>query len=107
MTRELSNFVDLHLFLTQEMELVSEPEHGGTWRTYFFKKVVWHPSQTTRTVKVLLDQNKNPFKIQLCVSSDNNNSVFLNAPFEHAALTLAIENEVSKLRFYTFSQVPT
>jgi hypothetical protein len=91
-----SSFDELHGFLTKEMGLLAEPEHSGTWRTYFFKEIVWHPSMTTRTVKVLLDDTKTPFKIQLCVSSDNNNSVFISAPFRREALTLAIQNETSR-----------
>lgn len=97
MAVELSEFSDLHHFLTREMGLIPEPEHGGTWRTYFFKKVIWHPSQTTRTLKVLLDQLRIPVKIQLCVSSDNNNSVFVPAPFESCTLTRLIKNELVQL----------
>jgi hypothetical protein len=48
-------------------------------------------------LKVLLDAAGTPWKIQLCVSSDNNNSVFLDAPFEHGALKLAIDEEVRLL----------
>jgi len=92
-----SCFDQLHHFLTQEMGLLAEPEHGGTWRTYFFNEIVWHPSRTTRTVKVLLDQTNAPFKIQLCVSSDNNNSVFVSVPFQENVLKIAIENEISQL----------
>jgi hypothetical protein len=92
-----ANFDELHDFLTQEMGLLPEPAHGGSWRTYFFKEIIWHPLRTTRTVKILLDHAKKPFKIQLCVSSDNNNSVFVSPPFEHDALKLAIENETSQL----------
>lgn len=91
------SFDQLHYFLIREMRLLAESEHSGTWRTYFFNEIVWHPSRTTRTVKVLLDQTKTPFKIQLCVSSDNNNSVFISAPFEEEMLKLAIEEEISQL----------
>jgi hypothetical protein len=28
-------FDQLHHFLTQEIGLLAEPEHSGTWRTYF------------------------------------------------------------------------
>jgi hypothetical protein len=89
-----TRFDELHRFLTREMSLLAEPEHGGSWRTYFFREIVWHPSRTTRTVKVLLDGLGIPFKVQLCVSSDNNNSVFVGGPFERDGLKLAIENEI-------------
>ena len=94
MPKIYSTFDELHDFLTQEMGLLSEPVHSGSWRTYFFKKIIWHPSKTTRAVKILLDHNNKPFKIQQCLSSDNNNSVFVLPPFEHEALKLAVENEI-------------
>jgi hypothetical protein len=97
-----ASFPELHDFLTREYALLPEPEHGGTWRTYFFKELVWHPARTTRTVKVLLDHTKTPFKIQLCVSSDNNNSVFLSPPFTGDSLKHAIENEISQLMLRQF-----
>lgn len=97
MPKIYSTFDELHDFLTQEMGLLSEPVHSGSWRTYFFKEIAWHPSKTTRTVKILLDHTGKPFKVQRCVSSDNNNSVFLMPPFEYDALKLAVENEVSLL----------
>ncbi len=31
-------FAELHEFLTGEMSLLAEAEHGGSWRTYFFRK---------------------------------------------------------------------
>ena len=89
-----SRFEELHDFLTREMSLVAEPEHSGSWRTYFFKEIVWHPSRTTRTVKVLFDGLGMPFKIQLCVSSDNNNSVFVAGPFEREGLRGMVEREI-------------
>jgi hypothetical protein len=35
-----SSLDELHMFLTQEMGLVSEPLHSGSWRTYFHKEIV-------------------------------------------------------------------
>ena len=97
MPKIYSTFDELHECLIQNFGLLPETEHGGSWRTYFFKKIIWHPSRSTRIIKVLWDHTKTPFKIQLCVSSDNNNSVFIFAPFEHDALKLAIEKEASQL----------
>ncbi len=98
MTEKYSTFDELHQYLTNEFELVSEPEHSGSWRTYFFREIVWHPAKSTRTIKVLVDHDKKPFKIQLCASSDNNNSVYLAAPFDLEALKSAIHNEIRQLR---------
>lgn len=89
---------ELHQCLTREFGLVAEAPHGGSWRTYFSGRVEWHPSRSTRTVKVLLDAAGMPWKIQLCVSSDNNNSVFLAAPFEHQALKQAVDGEIRQLK---------
>jgi hypothetical protein len=92
-----STFAELHAFLTGEMSLLAEAEHGGSWRTYFFREIVWNPARTTRTVKVLLDGERMPFKVQLCVSSDNNNRVFFGGALERDALRVAIENEIGVL----------
>lgn len=97
MAATYSTLDGLHQCLTRDFHLVAEAPHGGSWRTYFLGKVEWHPSRSTRTVKILLDGAGRPWKIQLCVSSDNNNSVFLDAPFEHEALKLAIDEEVRLL----------
>lgn len=97
MAATYSTLDDLHQCLTREFGLVAEVPHGGSWRTYFLGKIEWHPSRSTRTVKVLLDAAGKPWKIQLCVSSDNNNSVFLAAPFGHDALKQAIDGEVRLL----------
>jgi hypothetical protein len=97
MAATYSTLDDLHQCLTREFGLVAEAPHGGSWRTYFWGRVEWHPSRSTRTVKVLLDAAGRPWKIQLCVSSDNNNSVFLAAPFGHLALKQAIDAEIRQI----------
>jgi hypothetical protein len=98
MTNIDSSLDALHIFLTQEMGLLPEPMHSGSWRTYFHKEIIWHPAATTRTVKVLLDHTGMPFKIQLCVSSDNNNSVFMLPPFNHDDLKTRIANEIELIK---------
>lgn len=102
----LSNIEELHDFLTRECALVAEPRHSGSWRTYFFKEIVRHPATTTRTVKVLLDHAGMPFRLQLCVSSDNNNSVFLAAPFSRDALKRAIDSETAQLMLRLAGTIP-
>lgn len=97
MTASCCTLDELHLCLTRDFGLVAEAPHGGSWRTYFLGKVERHPSRSTRIVKVLLDSAGRPWKLQLCVSSDNNNSVFLAAPFGHEALKLAIDGEMGML----------
>ena len=90
-------FDELHDFLTRECELLAESAHGGNWRTYYFKRIDRHPATSTRAIKVLLNRNGIPFKIQLCVSSDSNNSVFLPAPFDTGTLKTAIKGEIELL----------
>lgn len=43
---------------------------------------------------MLFDEVGIPFKVQLCMSSDNNNSVFVRGPFERERLKVAVENEI-------------
>lgn len=97
MSASLSSFEALHAFLTGECALVAEPAHSGSWRTYFFRELVRHPARTTRTAKLLFDHAGAPFRLQLCVSSDNNNSVFLAAPFSRDVLKRAIDGETARL----------
>lgn len=92
-----STLDELHACLTREFALVAEAPHGGSWRTYFFERIERHPARSTRVVKVLLDVAGAPWKLQLCVSSDNNNSVFLPAPFGHETLKQAIAEELRQL----------
>lgn len=100
MAATYSTLDDLHQCLTRDFGLVAEAPHGGSWRTYFLGTVEWHPSRSTRMLKVLLDAAGTPWKIQLCVSSDNNNSVFLAAPFGQDALVQAIDGELRLLARY-------
>lgn len=55
------------------------------------------PPRCTRLLKVLLDHDGRPARIQLCASSDNNNSVFLAPPFTREALRAAVEAETRVL----------
>jgi hypothetical protein len=95
--RELRTFEALHAWLTADCGLVAEPAHGGSWRTYFAGRVERHPARSTRVAKVLLDHAGLPFAVQLCVSSDNNNSVMLHAPFRSDALEVAVEEQRRQL----------
>ncbi|MBB3212277.1 hypothetical protein FHW67_001557 [Herbaspirillum sp. Sphag1AN] len=91
------SFTALHHCLTEDFGLLPEPPHGGSWRTYFSGAIIWHPASSTRLLKVILGADSVPLRILLCVSSDNNNSVFLSVPFLFAELQTAIANEQQKL----------
>lgn len=83
----------LHDFLTLECGLVPEPAHGGTWRNYFDGVVERHPARSTRIANMLLDHAGRPFRLQMCVSSDSNNTVMLQPPFARDAVRGAVEAE--------------
>ncbi len=70
---------------------------AGVGRLTFSREIVRDPSRTTRTVKVLLEWMRMPFKVSLCASSDNNNRVFVDGPFEREALRVAVETEIKLL----------
>jgi hypothetical protein len=94
---DLASFAGLHAWLTTACALVPERAHGGSWRSYFAGAVEWHPARSTRVLKVLLDSAGAPFAVQLCVSSDRNNSVLLHPPFTPDALRAAIDAETRRL----------
>lgn len=86
---------DLHALLTAQLGLV--PERGNAC-SYFWQRVAWHPASTTRVARVHFDETQTVTQIRLCVSSDNNNSVFLPSPFEVRRLRAAIAGEIALLR---------
>ena len=85
---------ELHNFLIGEFELVPDLQERGNGRTYFWKKVIWAPTATTRIVRTYYDSNGTVSRILLCVSSDNNNSVFVVPPFNKERLRTVIEDEI-------------
>ncbi len=89
MTREA-----LHTFLTEYFDLVLDPAERGSARSYFLGKVMWHPSATTRILHVQYGANHQVSHIKLCVSSDNNNSVFVPLPINWSELGHAVADEI-------------
>ena len=85
---------ELHAFLSSTFDLVADPIERGSALTYFLGKVVWHPSTTTRILHVQYDANDHVSHIKLCVSSDNNNSVFVQLPVSWPKLQKAVANEI-------------
>jgi len=86
---------EIHDLLTEECGLVADPGERGDGRTYFLSKVVWTPQGTTRIVRVLRAPSGEAGQIRLCVSSDNNNSVFAKPPFDRHALRLLVRAEIA------------
>lgn len=85
---------ELHTFLISAFDLVTDPVERGCARTYFIGKVVWHPSATTRILQVRWGVNNHVSHIKLCVSSDNNNSVFVRLPVAWLELKQIVANEI-------------
>ena len=95
----------LHTLLAHTLGLVPEPTENAVSRTYFHQRVEWHPHQSTRVFRVLYGPDGEPSRIQLCASSDNNNSVLIQAPF-HAQVLIDLANqEVALIESRVPSQV--
>ncbi|KHK52823.1 hypothetical protein PI87_18650 [Ralstonia sp. A12] len=86
---------ELHTFLTTHFDLVFDPVERGCARTYFLGKVAWHPSTTTRILHVQCDAVGVVSQIKRCVSSDNNNSVFVRLPMDWPALLQIVTDEIA------------
>jgi hypothetical protein len=85
---------DIDLILSQELGLVSDAKERRSTRTYFLERVCWQPAQNTRVAHVAYEKSRNVTSIRLCVSSDNNNSVFAHSPIEENALRKAVAAEI-------------
>ncbi|MGN7101998.1 hypothetical protein ACTHR6_10330 [Ralstonia holmesii] len=86
---------ELHTFLSSTFDLVTDPVERGSALTYFLGNVVWHPSATTRILHVGCGVNHHVSHIKLCVSSDNNNGVFVRLPVTWLELEQIVANEIS------------
>jgi hypothetical protein len=83
--------------LTSGFELIADSSERGNGRSYFLREVIWAPASTTRTLRVHYDLNGVVTQIKLCVSSDNNNSVFIPPPFNGEKLRAVIAEEIALL----------
>lgn len=86
---------ELHELLTNDFRLVIDPVERGDRRSYFLERVDWHPSSTTRILHVQYDRNGHVTHIKRCVSSDNNNSVFVPHSLDRSTLRQTIEEEIA------------
>ncbi|CAJ0703560.1 hypothetical protein [Ralstonia holmesii] len=86
---------ELHTFLSSTFDLVTDPVERGGALTYFLGNVVWHPGATTRILRVGCGVDNHVSHIKLCVSSDNNNSVFVPLPVTWPELEQIVANEIS------------
>lgn len=87
---------ELHEFLTSTFDLVVDPIERGNGKTYFLKQVDWRPGSTTRVLRVE-GPGETVNQIRLCLSSDNNNSVFATHPLSPVGLMKVVSNEIGLL----------
>lgn len=91
------NRQQLHELLTGPLGLHAEVSENTVSRTYFYQRIDWRPQQSTRVFRVLFGPNGEPLRIQLCASSDNNNSVLMEAPLEAPRLIDLAKKEIALL----------
>lgn len=101
------NRQELHELLTVTLGLIPEHTSNNISQTYFHKVIEWHPLRSTRVFRVLFESNGEPARIQLCSSSDNNNTVLIVQPFCKQALIEAasIETELIEARLQALPQI--
>jgi hypothetical protein len=87
----------LHGLLVDGLGLVPEPVDNPVSRSYFHQRIEWHPRHSTRIFRVLFDAAGEPARIQLCASSDNNNTVLIAQPFDPEHLIGLARQEVALL----------
>ena len=94
------NSVELHELLTDKIGLLPESVQNSISRTYFHQAIEWHPQKSTRVFRVLFDSQFKISGIQLCASSDNNNTVLVRPPFLESDIVemAAREIEIIKCR---------
>lgn len=85
---------DLHDLLTGRLGLIPQATESAVSRSYFHQRVEWHPGRCTRVFRVLFAPNGEPAQIQLCASSDNNNSVLIQRPFDAQRLADLAAQEI-------------
>ncbi len=86
--------------------LVPEPADNPVARSYFFQRVEWHPLRSTRVFRVLFDTAGQPARIQLCASSDNNNTVLIAQPFSREQLLGLAQQEVALIKARLAREAP-
>lgn len=92
------NHNELHTFLTSSLGLVPEPVVNQVSRTYFYQRVEWHPRLSTRVFRAIFGAAGEVSRIQLCVSSDNNNTALIAPPFDTHGLTELANREIAQLK---------
>ncbi len=92
------NQAELHQHLTRSLELIPEPTANQVSRTYFYQRIEWHPRLSTRVFRVIFGISEEVIRIQLCASSDNNNTALISPPFDEQAITQFANTEILKIK---------
>lgn len=88
----------LHACLVHTLGLVPDPVANPVARSYFHQRVDWHPQRSTRVFRLVLDAQGAPQALQLCASSDNNNTVLAHPPFSEVRLQALADQEITRLQ---------
>lgn len=92
------NQAKLHDLLTGSLELIPEATVNQVSRTYFHQRIEWHPRMSTRVFRLIFGINDEISRIQLCVTSDNNNTALISPPFDPQEISKLAKNEIGKLK---------
>lgn len=92
------NRQELHELLVNKLGLVPELVDNNISRTYFFERMESNPGESTRVFRVIFDVSGEPSRIQLCASSDNNNTVLIAQPFDARALADIAIQEIGLIK---------
>ncbi|EON16616.1 hypothetical protein CMPELA_10470 [Cupriavidus necator] len=90
----------LHSLLGTTFGLVTDPSERGSGRTYFLPPITWQPPRSTRILHVRTDAAGHVAQVRLCISSDNNNSVFAPQPVQWQTLRPLVAAEIAQYRDY-------
>lgn len=89
---------EVNAILFDDLGLLYDATERGLARTYFLERVCWQPAKNTRIARVAYEASGQVVSIRLCVSSDNNNSVFVRMPVERDELRAAVIAEIEEWR---------
>ena len=92
------NSAKLHELLTDKVGLLPESFQNSISRTYFYQAIEWHPQKSTRVFRVLFDSQFKISSIQLCASSDNNNTVLVRPPFRESDIVEMAAKEIEIIK---------
>lgn len=91
-------FDEIDAVLTGECGLLPDLLEKGNGCSYFLGVIDKSPATTTRIIRVHHDSGENVTQVKRSVSSDINNSVFVQHPLTAEAIRSAVAEEVEMFR---------